>query len=399
MLRTLLNLGVKESTPLTQRKYIQSTNMACLVVSILVLNFLPVAISSQNTLVVTFHLLVPVLFVFALILSAKEHLTFARHLVSILCLTVIFFMFLMFGAQLQGYIYFFAVIAAIPLIHPAKAWRAFYIYEFIAIVLFSISYWFHDKIEPLYTIQNEFERMAVQYVPIASFIFCFVILYFFRQFMNRGDYLFERENERAENLLLNILPVQIAHRLQEGEKVIADKYDSVSVLHADIVGFTQLASSVSANELVEILSEIFSHFDELAKKHNVEKIKTIGDAYLAASGIPKENASHAQDMVAFARDIVEWMQTSNYESKGVLIRIGINSGPIIAGVIGLKKFVYDIWGNTVNIAQHIESAGKSHQIHISESTYLLVKDQIETEPRGEITLDDGSKMRTWWVKH
>jgi len=179
----------------------------------------------------------------------------------------------------------------------------------------------------------------------------------------------EFEKERADTLLHAILPRQVVKRLADGEKVIADRIDMATIVFADIVNFTEFAARTPAIVLVQRLGELFSRFDELADQHGVEKIKTIGDAYMAAAGLPDPRPDHAQAAVAFARAMLaETCQMTGPEPP-LKLRIGINSGPVIAGLIGRKRFVYDVWGHTVNIASRMESCGMPGRIQISQSTF------------------------------
>ncbi|MCB0193443.1 MAG: adenylate/guanylate cyclase domain-containing response regulator, partial [Anaerolineae bacterium] len=191
------------------------------------------------------------------------------------------------------------------------------------------------------------------------------------------------EQEKSERLLLNILPKPIADRLKQGQHTIADSFNDVTVLFADIVGFTTLSSHIPPTELVNILNEIFSKLDHLTEKHNLEKIKTIGDAYMVVGGLPTPRADHAQaiaDMALEMQDAITQLQLGNGQS--LAIRTGIHTGPVVAGVIGAKKFSYDLWGDTVNIASRMESHGVAGGIQVTQETYSLLKDTYTFEARG-----------------
>ncbi len=196
-----------------------------------------------------------------------------------------------------------------------------------------------------------------------------------------------RERERAEQLLLNILPGPIADRLKEGETEIADSFAEVTVLFADIVGFTEISARVTPSKLVRQLNGIFSAFDQLAERYGLEKIKTIGDAYLIVGGLPTPRADHAEAVAEMALDMLEVMDQCVEEgSEPFRIRVGINSGPVVAGVIGTKKFAYDLWGDTVNVARRMESHGLPNVIQVSEATYVRLRDRFTFEPRGTIAV-------------
>jgi class 3 adenylate cyclase/CheY-like chemotaxis protein len=176
------------------------------------------------------------------------------------------------------------------------------------------------------------------------------------------------EKDRADALLHSILPAPIIQRLNSGETRIADRFPGATIVFADIVDFTPLVARMDAGDLVMELSNLFSAFDDLATAHNIEKIKTIGDAYMAASGIPAVRDDHARAAIDFARDILRTMSDRAVTQAGLQIRIGIHSGPVIAGLIGKKRSIYDVWGETVNLASRLESTGRAGQIQISAAT-------------------------------
>ena len=204
------------------------------------------------------------------------------------------------------------------------------------------------------------------------------------------------ERARSERLLLNVLPASIAERLKQQEAVIADRFDAVSVLFADIVGFTPLSAGMSADELVAMLDGLFGRLDEMTQRRGLEKIRTIGDAYMVAAGVPTPRADHAPVLVDLG---LEMLQAAQNGSGGhpVQLRVGISSGPAVAGVIGRTKFQYDLWGDTVNTASRMESHGEPGRIHVSESTRLLVEDTYLCEARGIIDVKGKGPMPTYFV--
>ncbi len=206
----------------------------------------------------------------------------------------------------------------------------------------------------------------------------------------------EMERAKSERLLLNILPEPVAHRLKQKHETIADSFPEVTILFADIVGFTTIAGRTSPQRLVEILNEIFSAFDWLAVHYGVEKIKTIGDAYMAASGLPSPTDNCADAIAQMAIDMQEEItQFNQRHNEKFAMRIGIHTGPVVAGVIGTNKFIYDLWGDTVNIASRMESHGVPGGIQVSEQTYLRLRDRYEFEPRGHINIKGKGNMRAY----
>jgi adenylate cyclase len=206
------------------------------------------------------------------------------------------------------------------------------------------------------------------------------------------------QQEQSEKLLLNILPKPIAERLKAEQTTIADSFAEVSVLFADIVGFTELSARMSPTELVKRLNVIFSHFDQLAEKYGVEKIKTIGDAYMVVGGLPTPRDDHAEAIAQMALGMQEKIaKLSAQTGEKLAIRIGINSGPVVAGVIGVSKFTYDLWGDTVNVAARMEVTGYAGSIQVTDVTYELLKDKYLFERRGMIPVKGKGEMMTYWL--
>lgn len=204
--------------------------------------------------------------------------------------------------------------------------------------------------------------------------------------------------EKTENLLLNILPKEIAAILKNESRTIADHYDGASILFADMVDFTVLSAEMNATETVNLLNEIFSHFDMLVETHGLEKIKTIGDCYMVAAGIPRSRPDHARALTRLALDMRAYIKSRQGQTRrAVDFRIGLNSGPVLAGVIGRKKFIYDLWGDAVNTASRMESQGAGGIIQISRATYELIKDDFVCDPRGTIDVKGKGAMEVWSV--
>jgi len=207
------------------------------------------------------------------------------------------------------------------------------------------------------------------------------------------------EQEKSERLLLNVLPKPIADRLKLGDTTIADSFPDVTVLFADVVGFTELSNLLPAAEVVRMLNEIFSRFDHLAAGLGLEKIKTIGDAYMAVGGVPTPMEDHAGAAAELALRMHEEIECFNEErGAAIRLRIGLNTGPVIAGVIGQRKFIYDLWGDTVNIASRMESQGEPGSIQVTESTFERIRGKFHCAPRGPIEIKGKGQMNVHWLK-
>jgi adenylate cyclase len=211
----------------------------------------------------------------------------------------------------------------------------------------------------------------------------------------KANTIITQEKARSEALLHNILPRHTIKEMLRDGKIAPKHFDSVSVLFTDFQGFTEVASEMTPDELIRQLNICFSAFDRIVEKHGLEKIKTIGDSYMAASGIPITSETHAIDCVKAALDMAKAMKAIG--GRSFRIRIGIHSGPVVAGIVGTKKFQYDIWGDTVNTASRMESSGEVGRVNISEATYQLVKGHFHCEYRGEIEAKGKGKMGMWFV--
>jgi guanylate cyclase len=203
--------------------------------------------------------------------------------------------------------------------------------------------------------------------------------------------------EKSEVLLLNILPRDIVAILKDEPRTIAEQFDGASILFADVVNFTPMSVTLTPVELVELLNEVFSHFDDLVDKYGLEKIKTIGDCYMVAAGVPLPRADHAQALTRLALVMRDHVREREFHGRKLAFRIGINSGPVVAGVIGHKKFSYDLWGDAVNTASRMESHGQGGYIQITRATYELVKDEFICEPRGTVNVKGKGEMEVWFV--
>lgn len=232
-------------------------------------------------------------------------------------------------------------------------------------------------------------------VAIAAIIFTLLYSFVIQKEANLN--LLRAEQERSEGLLLNILPRDIASALKSGRRTIADHFEDASILFADMVNFTPLSERMRAEDLVEMLNEVFCHFDQLAEKYGVEKIKTIGDCYMAASGVPQPRADNARVLVRMALEIRECVAQHEFGGQRLALRIGINSGPIVAGVIGRRKFIYDLWGDAVNVASRMESTGREGAIQVTRGTFERIKDQFVCEAMGTVNVKGKGAIEVWHV--
>jgi adenylate cyclase len=226
----------------------------------------------------------------------------------------------------------------------------------------------------------------------------FTLLASFANQRNRALTALRAEQAKSEALLTNVLPSSIAERLKVATQTIADHFDAATILFADVVDFTPLARRLPPADVVGILDRLFSHCDTLVERHGLEKIKTIGDCYMAVAGVPVPCADHARRTALLALDMRDMLATTRIAGQARLeLRIGINSGPVVAGVIGTKRFLYDLWGDTVNTASRMEEHGTPGEIQITSATYELLKDEFFCRERGTISVKGQGEMETWYL--
>jgi adenylate cyclase len=281
----------------------------------------------------------------------------------------------------------FAPLGAVAFDRPGRAWAWFA--AFVATILLALG--LSEVVRPNGAdLPDAFVRtFDVLNIVVVSFIAMLLLVTF-----ARGR---DIAQARVEALLLNVLPADVAERLQSDPHSIADHFDEVSILFADVVDFTPLSSRLDAREVVGLLDRLFTSFDELVDRYDVEKIKTIGDCYMVAAGVPRERRDHARALAALALEMRECAKNCLPDRDGhdLRLRIGISSGPVVAGVIGRRRFLYDLWGDTVNMASRMESHGTPDEIQITRSTWELLDGHFVTEPIGLVDVKGKGKIETW----
>ena len=243
-----------------------------------------------------------------------------------------------------------------------------------------------ERIEPLHVVEGSNSGLAQTIVGVTIFVFA-GMAYFVRQ-RNR----FQKE---SDDLLHNILPDEIAKRLKTDPAMIADDYESASVLFADVVDFTPMSAQMSPPELVGLLNSVFTKFDEFVEDLGLEKIKTVGDEYMVAAGVPANRPGHALAIAELALRIRDHTENHQFDGHDISLRIGINSGPVVAGIVGTHKFAYDLWGDVVNTASRMESEGIPGSIQVTPATYELIKGSFVCEPRGLVSVKGKGDMNTY----
>jgi adenylate cyclase len=280
-----------------------------------------------------------------------------------------------------------APLGAVAFDKPSRAWPWFG--AVVVAILLSVA--LSEVVRPdSADLPNGFVRtFDLLNIILVSFVAVFLLVTF-----ARGR---DTAQARVETLLLNVLPEEVAQRLQSDPNAIADHFDEASILFADVVDFTPLASGLDAREVVELLDRLFTSFDELVDRYDVEKIKTIGDCYMVAAGVPRKRPDHAQALAELALEMRESAKACLPDGveHDLRLRIGISSGPVVAGVIGRRRFLYDLWGDTVNMASRMESHGTPDCIQITRSTYELLREDFEIEPLGPVDVKGKGTVETW----
>jgi adenylate cyclase len=281
----------------------------------------------------------------------------------------------------------FAPLGAVAFDRPSRAWLWFA--AFVATIVLALA--LSEVVRPNEAdLPEAFVRtFDVLNIVVVSFV-AMLLLVTFAQGRDLAQ-------ARVEALLLNVLPADIAQRLQSDPNSIADHFDEASILFADVVDFTPLASRLDAREVVGLLDRLFTSFDALVDRYDVEKIKTIGDCYMVAAGVPRRRADHAQALAGLALEMGECARNCLPEGAehDLRLRIGISSGPVVAGVIGRRRFLYDLWGDTVNMASRMESHGTADAIQITRSTWELLRDDFVAEPLGLVDVKGKGAVETW----
>jgi class 3 adenylate cyclase len=302
---------------------------------------------------------------------------------------------MLFGPEVGFHFYFF-VFAPVSFLLFSLAQRRIWLFSLLSLVSFMYIGYVRPPEDALFHLSAGAARAingVSAFLTQATLIF---ILYLFHTDIARTERLLANEHERSEELLLNILPVAISQRLKGGQRSFADGFEEVTVLFADLVGFTELSARLTPEDLVHLLNRIFSTFDELSEEHGLEKIKTIGDCYMVASGLPVERPDHAIAVARMALAMRSALHALNRETGHPFdMRIGIHSGRVVAGVIGKRKFIYDLWGDTVNTASRMESHGLPGEIQVTAEVKRRIEGSFELASRGTIHVKGKGEMETF----
>ena len=352
---------------------------------------------SRFALPMTANIVAVVMFVFALVLTARGARTLAKLAVLVPANAVVVTASLLLGGRV-GFLYYFFLFAAVAFLLFGENewfWRVV-LASFGAACCAFVRIVVRDPVVPVSESVATVLDVTSSIAVMGTVVF---IVNLFTSDTTRAETRLAEEHARSERLLLNILPAAISARLKDDDKAIADGFAEVTVLFADIVGFTELSQRLTPGELVKMLNRIFSAFDDLAVDLGLEKIKTIGDCYMVAAGLPEPRPDHAQATARMALAMRDALTRINRDAGYELrVRIGMHSGAVVAGVIGKRKFIYDLWGDAVNTASRMESSGIPDEIQCTRATYDRLKDEFVLESRGTIKVKGKGEMETFLLK-
>jgi class 3 adenylate cyclase len=398
----LLTLGVINSLEELDIKHIKLLNALTTFSGLFSLSYLAIEIPYYP---LTRWLIVCLLIILAsfftvLWLNYQSRFLAARLLFNLAGIAHISIHALVLDAQVNAQFFLLLVIMTAFFIYP-KSERT-YQYAIIGLttvifILFEVYFYFFPQ--ALLVIPDSLLILFKLSFSLGLLIFLLGFSYYIASHYEQAEQLLALEKKYSDDLLHSILPDTIVKRLKAEPGIIADRFEATTILFADIVGFTKLSEKTPPAHLVTLLNKMFSVFDELTNDYGLEKIKTMGDAYMVAGGLPVASKDHAQAIADLALDMrIKLAEFNQQQQQNFNIRIGIHTGPVIAGVIGIKKFVYDIWGDTVNTASRMESHGIPGQIQVSEATYQILKDQYQFEERGVIEIKGKGEMRVYLLK-
>jgi class 3 adenylate cyclase len=393
----IVELGITNKLSETNKRQVRSTNIATIMSVLFLISWIPFAFILQDTPIPNFINLLGVLFFLPVFLFNKSG---KRALAAIwLILTSYFYIILnllLYGYE-SGVPLIFVVLIPIPFLTiPHQRRILSFSLSLIVCITWICIVSFKSHFPPNLEGADYVDTLQVNTIFIALLL---LIMFFnFSGTISRAEASLQLEREKSDSLLHNILPHFIAKRLKEKQGIIADGIPMASVLFADLVGFTKLSEKLSPQHLVNQLNEVFSKFDRLTEKYRLEKIKTIGDAYMVSGGLHENKNEHLTRMTDMALEMLEFISVRNKKAKYKFeIRVGIHIGPVVAGVIGIKKFAYDIWGDTVNLASRMESHGVPGRIHVSEQVKVMLDKKFDFELRGEIEIKGKGPINTYFL--
>lgn len=396
----IINLGITPELPEKDTKYIRLTNGLAVIIGLWLLSTIPslLFLLPSSKYLIFNSIFFPIVWQFVLYLNWKKKYTSAKLFFSytkIICVTT---NALQTGQASDNHLFLLLVSLVAFYAYPPNQIKYISLVSISSLLAFLGVEIYLSSHGPIIEAPLEFFQAARLISLTALCVLVFIMTYYNYNTLHKAQDLLEIEHHKSEKLLLNILPVSIANRLKKSNEIIADKTNEATILFADIVGFTTLSQKMQPEKLVSLLNELFSKFDQIVEEHKVEKIKTIGDAYMIVGGIPEPRLDHCEAIALCALAMQREMRKGiSQEFKNFKIRIGIHSGPVVAGVIGKSKFIYDLWGDSVNTASRMESHGEEDKIQVTENVYSILKDKFTFEPKRTIQVKGKGEMNTYFL--
>ena len=394
----MFDIGPNKELSVTEIRYLRITNITSIIAAMFMAIWIIIAIYHTDKFIVYgSNGLMGLLFTLVLVFNRKGWRVLASTWLNISAyIGVLVFLYLLGYSSGVAAVFFILII--IPyLTFPRKARKAAHGFSLLACSTLILTVIFQTKINPHFDVMDPHLLQAVN-LSITGFI-CLTLIWSLSVLIDRSEESLMAEQKKSDDLLHNILPANIIKDLKESGKTIPKRHKNVTILFTDFEGFTALVASIPAITLVNELNDIFGRFDEIMEETEVEKIETIGDAYMAACGLEEEIANHAVNCITAAQKMLDYLEERNKSHQiKWRMRVGIHSGTIVAGVVGKKKFAYDLFGDTINTASRIESAGEAGKINISSSTYELVKNDFACLSRGKIFAKGKGELEMYYVK-
>ncbi len=396
-LQSIVDIGAKKGFSAIELRYLRVTNITSILGALFMLIWMIIAFYLTDTpIVYGSNGLMGLMFLLVLVFNRKGCRVLASTWLNVSAyIGILIFLYLLGYSSGVAAIYFILII--IPYItFPQKARKTAHGFSLLACLTLIITVIFQSEITPHFDVMDPYLLQVVN-LSITGLI-CLALIWSLSVLIDRSEKSLLAEQKKSDDLLHNILPANIIKDLKESGKTIPKRHKNVTILFTDFEGFTELVASIPAITLINELNDIFGRFDEIMEETEVEKIETIGDAYMAACGLEKEISHHATNCIIAAQKMLSFLEERNkrHELKWRM-RVGIHSGTIVAGVVGKKKFAYDLFGDTINTTSRIESAGEAGKINISSSTYQLVKNEFKCISRGKIFAKGKGELDMYFV--
>lgn len=395
----IVDIGANKEFSITENRYLRVTNIASILgILFMVMWMITAFYLTDSTILYGSNGLLALMFSFVLIFNGKGWRVLASTWFTITSyIGIILFLYLL-GYSSGVWVICYIIIITPYMTFPKSARKLAIGFSMLGGLTLITSVALQSKINAHFDVLDPYFLQMFN-ISITGLI-CLTIAWTLSVLIDRSEESLKAEQKRSDDLLHNILPVNVARDLKETGKTVPKRHKNVTILFTDFKGFTELVASIPAITLVNELNDIFGRFDEIVEETGVEKIETIGDAYMAACGLEEEIKEHAINCIKAAQQMLSYLEERNkkHEIKWRM-RVGIHSGPIVAGVVGKKKFNYDLFGDTVNTASRMESLGESGKINISETTYQLVKNEINCESRGKIQAQGKGELEMYFIKY